>query len=44
MASKDGQLNALDEENDRLIREREEKEGGDQVCRYLPDIYGISVY
>jgi hypothetical protein len=41
MASEGSQWNALDEENDRLIRERKELEGDNQVC--FVDIYQISV-
>lgn len=37
-------LNPLDEESNRLIAVRREKDGDDQVSRYLPNIYQISGY
>jgi hypothetical protein len=33
------QLNPLDEENDRLIRARRERDGDERVCRYLLDVW-----
>lgn len=40
MATPAGQLHELDEENDRLLRERRELEGDEQVSQ--PGIYQIS--
>jgi hypothetical protein len=44
MATQAGQLHELDEQNDRMLRERQEREGDEQVSlpisfRYLSDIY-----
>jgi hypothetical protein len=46
MATKAGRLHELDERNDRMLRERQEREGDEQVSllisfRYLSDILGI---